>query len=220
MILRGISTITNRRNLYPALDSDNARHHELGRLMLALDDPRWTELWHSYGSGENVPPFLRKIERASKELPSKFWDEFGNILCHQCSTGSASVAAFPHLVRLADLNCGSENGFHALVLAAEILAFELGESGQLERVWKRSLQPPPEYIRQPFRDAIKAGQHLIAKQLFKRRYSFSRMTEWLAITAAFSRHADMFLLLPQLRRRSFMCPNCEADIDTSQMYTF
>ncbi|WP_442511719.1 hypothetical protein SH528x_003431 [Novipirellula sp. SH528] len=208
-----------RMETKPAVLGDGYRY-PIRTHMLALDDPRWSELWHCYGSGENVPPLLRRIERAKKDLPDKYWDEFSNILCHQCSTGSASVAAFPHLVRLAEVKQGTENGFRSLDLASLVLAFELGQSNQLNREWKRSLLPHPEYVLQPFKDAIKTGQQLVAQLLFKKRYSYNRMVQLLGIAGAFGKHSQVRLLIPQLQNHTITCPACEEYVDTRQMYTY
>ena len=80
--------------------------------MLSLDSPRWKELRHAYGSAEHVPELIRAIAAESaprySDHPAKArnnptpWDEVYSSLCHQCSAYSATYAAFPHIVAIAE----------------------------------------------------------------------------------------------------------------------
>ena len=188
--------------------------------MIELDDPRWAEFWHSYGSGDSVPPLLRRIERSKKDLPEKFWDDFQNILCHQCSTGSASVAAFPHLIRIASDNHRNENGFQSLYLAALILAFELGPKNKIDNHWKVSLRPNPDFLFDPFKDAVRQGKELVANMMFRKRHKYDRTMEYLAISGVFAMHSQIFLLLPQLKRKKIECFECGHVANTDDMFTY
>jgi hypothetical protein len=188
--------------------------------MIELDDPRWSELWHCFGSGENVPPLLKKILTAKKDLPEKFWDELQNLLCHQCSTGSASVAAFPHLIQIASENCRNENGFHSLYSAALILAFEIGPRNKINNHWKSGLRPHPEFLFEPFKSAIGQGKELVARMMFRKRHKYDRTMEYLAISGVFALHSQIFLLLPQLRRKEIECFECGHVTNTDKMFTY
>jgi hypothetical protein len=97
--------------------------------MLALDSPRWKELRHAYGSAEHVPALL--VALAAEATPRysdhpanarnnpRPWDEVYSSLCHQCSAYSATYAAFPHLVEIAERN-GVAVRVETLLLAGTI----------------------------------------------------------------------------------------------------
>jgi hypothetical protein len=80
--------------------------------MLSLDSPRWKELRHAYGSAEDVPALLRALAVDTtprfSDHPAKArndptpWDEVYSSLCHQYSAYSATYAAFPHIVEIAE----------------------------------------------------------------------------------------------------------------------
>ena len=101
--------------------------------MLNLDDPRWNELNHAYGSASDTPTLLRRLEAnpdiqefggithttplAPPELgqwnPGHYasyheffaepWLSLWMSLCHQGTVYTASFAAVPHIVRIATL---------------------------------------------------------------------------------------------------------------------
>ena len=79
--------------------------------MLALDDPRWGELSHAYGSATGVCP-IPYLLRLLESNPNKVdysgdvddpWSLLWGSICHQGTAYSASYAAVPHLVRIASL---------------------------------------------------------------------------------------------------------------------
>ena len=79
--------------------------------MLALDDPRWGELRHAYGSATgvcHVPYLLRLLEADPNKVDYSGdvddpWSLLYGSICHQGTAYSASYAAVPHLVRIASL---------------------------------------------------------------------------------------------------------------------
>ncbi|MCC9604203.1 hypothetical protein LOC67_26920 [Stieleria sp. JC731] len=179
--------------------------------MIELEDPIWAELTHCYGSGAGIPEQIRHIESTKNPAP-KFWDELGNTLCHQCTVGTASIAAFPHLVRIASENGKTRKGFAALKLAAEILAFTIGPENKIPQM--------PKKLGEPFRKAISEGQQLVSSMLFIRKRNFPDTMEILAIAGVFSFQADCFLLLGTIRDRWFDCPACEERVETDRLYTW
>ena len=67
--------------------------------MLALDNPRWTELKHAYGDAEDIPALLRQLE----SLPTSHgynepWFALWSALAHQGDVYSASFAAVPWII--------------------------------------------------------------------------------------------------------------------------
>lgn len=77
--------------------------------MLDLDDPRWEQLRHAYGSAADTPKWLRQLEANPNQPHSENrglgdpWYELYSSICHQGSVYTASYAAVPHLVRIAGL---------------------------------------------------------------------------------------------------------------------
>src|SRR4051794_24279697 len=97
--------------------------------MVALDSPRWKELQHAYGSAEDVPALLRALAAEAtprfSEHPAEArnnptpWDEVYSSLCHQTSASSATYAAFPHIVEIAE-SSGVSMRVEVLLLAGTI----------------------------------------------------------------------------------------------------
>jgi hypothetical protein len=98
--------------------------------MLALDSPRWKELRHAYGSAERVPALLRTLEAEAtprfSDHPAKAranptpWDEVYSSLCHQYTAYSATYAAFPHIVAIAEKSPAVAMRVETLLLAGAI----------------------------------------------------------------------------------------------------
>jgi hypothetical protein len=69
--------------------------------MLPLDDATWNELHHAYGSGADIPGWIRNVESRLEgnqpidDLLDGIWN-----LCHQWSTYDGTYAAIPHFIRL------------------------------------------------------------------------------------------------------------------------
>jgi len=68
--------------------------------MLPLDDPVWAELRQCYGSGEEIPVAIRRLQ--TQIADGKYSDEelvdLANFCCHQWSTCDGTYAAIPHLI--------------------------------------------------------------------------------------------------------------------------
>ncbi len=103
--------------------------------MLPLDDPRWVELRHAYGSAGDVPVLLRYVE-SSPGIRRPYYRAVLHalvVLCHQGEVYTASYAAVPHLVALVE---ASPQHFRwtllALVQAVEAARFA-GEAVDMPR---------------------------------------------------------------------------------------
>ncbi len=66
-------------------------------MTLSLDAPEWDSLATAYGTGKYVPEWLRKLESQDPDAIEELYLR----LCHQRSVYSSSIAALPHLVRIA-----------------------------------------------------------------------------------------------------------------------
>lgn len=72
--------------------------------MLALDDPRWSELQHAYGDAADVPALLCALIASTGQRGSyrdEPWFSLWSCLCHQGDVYTASYAAVPHIVQIA-----------------------------------------------------------------------------------------------------------------------
>ncbi len=179
--------------------------------MLKLDDPAWKELWHCYGDGSDVPPKLLRIEN-SEALSRAFWDDFSNMLCHQCTIGTASIAAFPHLVRIAGSDARSKKALHCMELAALILTLALGPENQLPKLEKR--------LDKPFRQAIAEGRPILLSMYDQKRRSMESNMRYLGMIAAFDLRADIASFLSEVRLGWLDCPRCEAHIEINDLCTW
>jgi hypothetical protein len=82
------------------------RSDATSRLMepIPLDSSRWKELVHVYGSGEDMPEAILRLEK----LDHINWDENGPLekiaaaIYHQGDPNTGSYATVPHLVRIAE----------------------------------------------------------------------------------------------------------------------
>jgi hypothetical protein len=92
--------------------------------MLSLDDPRWNDLGHAYGSAGDIPELLRKLNASrgpksgAQEEP---WFTLWSSLCHQGDVYTASYAAVPHLVDMATRSTGPiDSSFYHMPAAIEV----------------------------------------------------------------------------------------------------
>ncbi len=83
--------------------------------LAGLGDVPWIELTHAYGSAEDVPVLLRRLQGDGRERDEALYALRGNIW-HQGTTYDATAFAVPFLARLAEADAS---------LAPELL-FDLG----------------------------------------------------------------------------------------------
>jgi len=72
--------------------------------MIDLDDPRWQNLSHGYGSAADIPKLLRQLACATGPKgasESETWFTLWSSLCHQGDVYDASYAALPYIVEIA-----------------------------------------------------------------------------------------------------------------------
>ena len=71
-----------------------------GTALLDLDDRRWAELTHAYGSAADIPPLLRQLREfpSATDYRAEPYFSLWSALCHQGTVYPASYAAVPHLV--------------------------------------------------------------------------------------------------------------------------
>ena len=88
-----------------------------------LDDQAWADLETAYGDASEIPSLLRQLgEGDFANAIAELWSG----LCHQGDVYSASLAAFPHLVRIAAART-DEHWIEVIHLAS---AIEMGRQQQ------------------------------------------------------------------------------------------
>jgi hypothetical protein len=145
-------------------------------------------------------------------LPKTFWDDFSNVLCHQCTIGTASIAAFPHLVRIAGLDPKSKRALHCMELASLILTLTLGQENQLPKLDKP--------LDKPFRQAISEGRQILLSMYDQKRRTLASNLRYLGMIAAFDRRADIASFLSEVGQGWLDCPRCEARIEINDLCTW
>jgi hypothetical protein len=89
--------------------------------MLALDDARWSELTHAYGSASDIPNLLRQLALSPQPrgpAAEPFFSLWSS-LCHQGDVYGASYAAVPHIVQIG-LSAGKLIDFSFFLLPASV----------------------------------------------------------------------------------------------------
>ena len=107
---------------------------------LPLNDPRWSQLAHAYGSAVDIPPLLRQLSSfpSSQSYKDDPWYSLWSSLCHQGDVYSASFAAVPHVIIAAAAD----------PKRASYSYFLLPASVEIARV--KGSVPIPEYLEMPY----------------------------------------------------------------------
>ena len=90
----------------------------------------WRELRHAYGPATDIPELLTKAQTDTRRghITDSTWFRLWSALCHQGDVYSASYAAVPHVVGLAELPAYRSN-YDPLLLASNIEASRLEGRG-------------------------------------------------------------------------------------------
>jgi len=87
----------------------------------SLDEIDWAALDDAYGSAAKIPELLRRAEADTRHghVTGSTWFELWSSLCHQGDIYTASYAALPFLIRLAE-QPNYQTQYDPLLLAASI----------------------------------------------------------------------------------------------------
>lgn len=98
--------------------------------MVAEPTFEWRDLRDAYGPAISIPELLAKARTDTRggHIPDTTWFSLWSALCHQGDTYSASYAAVPYLVELAELPVYRGN-YDPLLLASSIEASRLEGHG-------------------------------------------------------------------------------------------
>jgi hypothetical protein len=128
------------------------RHHKVSRALM-ID---WAEFTHAYGSAANVPSLLDVARRAPAggTYTEEPWFSLWSALCHQGDVYTASYAAVPELVAIAQARIGEHAAARECVLLAGAI--------ELERAHPQGPQPPtmPAAIRGSYAEAMAVGARI------------------------------------------------------------
>lgn len=141
--------------------------------MLSLDSPRWKELRQAYGSAVNIPALLRALAIEDAQMPlstvtgtgsgsssKSVWGDIWSSLCHQYSVYTATYAAVPHMVSVAE-NGSLALRLDVLVFCGTVHAFGKLEGGpvpaDLMAEYEASLTKLVEMSRGIVSDAVRGG---------------------------------------------------------------
>lgn len=119
--------------------------------MVQLEDPKWKELVHAYGSAADIPALLGALEAfpASENYKDEPWYSLWSTLCHQGDVYSASFAAVPHIVAIAGSN-PSKASYNYFLLPASIEIARVTKSisipRELEEPYFQALRLIPQIV--------------------------------------------------------------------------
>src|SRR5881396_1574136 len=124
--------------------------------MIPLDPAAWRQFAHAYGSAENIPALLNRLAEYPDESDYRNEPFFSlwSALCHQDHVFSASYAAVPHIVSLAE--CQPEK--------ATMSYFLLPTAIEIDRMAGRGPEVPSEFGQEYFESLKRLGR-VAAEQL-------------------------------------------------------
>jgi len=124
--------------------------------MLDLKSPRWHDLSHAYGSASDIPMKLEQLRSAppAESCRTEPWLSLWSSLCHQTDVSTASYAAVPHIIAIAETKPLAHTLDH-LLLSSAIENYR----------HKKSAPVIPADLQEPYFVALKRGEVLASRLL-------------------------------------------------------
>jgi len=166
--------------------------------MLALDDPRWSELKHAYGSAGDIPALLEQLKSAppEKSYDAEPWFSLWSALCHQNDVYQASYAAVPHIIAAA-AECPAHKRIDHLLL-----------SGSIEAIRHLDDAPViPDDLKEAYFSAVIQAKELTLDCLIL-EWDETGLRTLLGAAAAFSGKPQLGCAIFELEQET-ECPHCE-----------
>jgi hypothetical protein len=166
--------------------------------MLSLDDQRWSELKHAYGSAADIPALLENLKSAGpqKGYDTEPWFSLWSALCHQYDVYPASFAAVPHIIAAAAERIPQERLDHLLL------------SGSIEAFSHLDDAPPiPDELKEAYVSALNQAKELTLECL-RLEWDETRLRTLLGAAAAFSGKPQLASAIFELEKETD-CPHCE-----------
>jgi len=135
----------------------------------------WSSLSHAYGPAVDMPEILVRAEIESRDgsEPCSAWFELWSALCHQGDCYSASYAAVPVLIRIAQLPAYADR-YDPLLLAASIEVARLEGRGPALS----------QFLSASYSEALRQGEGL-ALQALRQSLNADARTAFEGCVAAF-----------------------------------
>jgi hypothetical protein len=148
--------------------------------VLRLDDSRWGELRHAYGTAADTPALLRQLsELPTDEADAEPWFRLWSSLAHQGDVYPASYAAVPHVVAaLASAPTKAPVAFFHFPTWVEICRH-------------RARLEVPEFLEASYFEALRQFPSLVAAAAQADGWSHERAQCTLAAIAVAQRHHAM-----------------------------
>ena len=168
--------------------------------MLALDNPKWKELNHAYGSASDIPALLKALPDAPirQEHDTEPWFSLWSAICHQCDVYSASYAAMPYIVSAAAQRRPEDRAEYFLM------------AGTIESMRHRAVSPAIQSdLKEAYISAVADAIPLVLETLMVEKDEgwFKAM---LAALAAFRGFPELSAAVVDLERQ-VVCPKCDEE---------
>jgi len=125
----------------------------------------WPALSHAYGPAADIPALLVMAETDTRggHISGSTWFDLWSALCHQGDAYSASYAAVPFLIRIAELPAYGDR-YDPLLLAASIEVSRLegrgpALSGDLEETYGAAMQRGGELAARALAQPLNVDSH-------------------------------------------------------------
>lgn len=166
--------------------------------MIDLDSPQWAELQTAYGTASEVPAMLEDLYAGHAEP----LDDLFSYICHQGSIYTGSVAALPHLLKIAQT-----------VTIEELPEFKV-DVLTLAGAICESTEFTPEFYAPYIKKAFFEDALALTLVTLKDFSNSSCALYLLKAAAAFAGHPALSRVLDGFADEEFstLCPGCEADL--------
>jgi hypothetical protein len=167
-------------------------------MTLDLDSPEWSSLQDAYGPATVIPSLLTALANQDDDMLDELYDR----ICHQGSIYSASIAAFPHLIRIANDAETLDAQSDALALAGLIC-----ESNDLPSALQSSSHADS------FSAALPLAREL-SNQALRETTDANDGIYFLKAAMSFAGYASLARVLDGVVNEEFTlnCPDCDVDL--------
>jgi hypothetical protein len=180
--------------------------------MLSLNNYQgWHTLRHAYGSADSIPKLLSSFKNQASDR-KKLWSELSNLLYHQGSIYTASLAALPYLLENAVIYNTDEDFDLICLISAIIVAAECTK-----------MPEAPKEIQDTYKSSLEHAPKILFSALPKVTNDNAVMYVMAALAALGGHNKtayNLFYADPMIS-----CPNCEAtypryyDLDEDYRFT-
>ena len=165
--------------------------------MLALDDPRWSDLRDCHGPATRIPELLRQI----RERPGdgELWGYAQGSLCNEGEISPACYAALPHIVDAA-AHAAPGDRFDHIAFVAHVTLAAGGPDADC-----------PAFLVNDFNAAIERMKPLAAEALFAKAWDEDESRYLLGACAILMDQPELGGALEVIEELA--CPNCGEGLD-------